>query len=219
MKTSSLNRHVDYNQILTLLGVPPKSAALPALTNCPVCRGQKSLTIYVEPLDGGEWAYCRQCEFAGDMIALSAATWKLTINRTLRKLSQIRPELQLLGLPSSIADYQQHFVERRKFLHDFMDASRKNHLDAPTVAGQLLQRRYFGHAPSYDWADKTTKIMGLSSASAVRNDLRSTVCKGKGWAELLTVPFYSLPGLISGCLFIGREAAPDAADEDSRLPR
>ena len=97
----SLSTSVPWLWLLSQLEVAVRSPVLPAIfLRCPLC-GHERLTIMEDYLNGGETFHCRNCNEAGDMIELAAATWKMSIPGTIQKLNR-----QGFDLPTDVKAVQ-----------------------------------------------------------------------------------------------------------------
>ncbi len=204
-----------------------KSNALPTVVTCPICRARDRLRIYHDTVEGGEWAHCRECGFAGDMIAIAAATWKLGIKPTLRKLARYDEISSALGSVEAAQNYQEDYVEPRRRVNKFWAKCQHTHVEGSTADLRMLQRRFGANEVRDDWVEKAGRFLGScfkKDADSCFNPQRfkawadgpsqgtysSAIFRGPKWNELLAVPFWDFPGRICGFLFIGREARPDS---------
>lgn len=209
--SSSLSKYVSWGQLLPLLGAKVTAPVLPASAACPACQGAR-LLIYKDQAFGGEWAHCRDCDFHGDMIEVAAARWKLDLPATLRKLAfrglQIPPQaLQ----PTALTTYSR-LVEYRRAADEFwQNLPARPQEDAHDDFWRLQQKLgltlFIEDAVAskfFRWAS-TKQVDTFFRRYARHSDL----FRGPGWRNVLTIPYYDLPGRICGFLFIGREGLPE----------
>lgn len=215
--------------MLPLLGSTVKSAALPTLTTCPVCRAQDQLLILLDNAIGGEWAYCRACEFAGDMIALAAATWKLGTRLTLRRLSTSDTISSAIASVEAATSYDECYGAQRKGVMEFWHECQAAHIRGETSVLRVLQHRLNACPENQgpEWLQKSGRFIGSSSKKEVDatfsakkfqswDDIKnkrsgsfpSDVFRGAKWNELLVIPCWDMPGRICGFIFVGRDVDP-----------
>lgn len=63
------------------------------LTDCPLCRRQDALRIWMLAHYPAGWGWCRECDAYGDIVQLAAAVWKLDATTALQELGRIRAGL------------------------------------------------------------------------------------------------------------------------------
>jgi len=235
----SLNNLVSWSQVLPVLGVADISATiLPATTNCPICQGT-GLRVFDDTVVGGQWVFCRQCGFAGDLIELAGKIWTLDISETLTRLSDLNLVSEPLSAERVAAHIRDHVHCRRRF-HEFWTRARQRPIHTSTYGvRQVLRRfglldqtnddswlrrggRFVGTADFHEVQDLFAPLSYAKQPRVNRNGKttlrrgagpgRYRLFKGHGWDEVLVFPFQDLPGRISGFLFIGRDADPDVGD-------
>ncbi len=190
--------------------------------NCPLCRSVDQLLVSLDTSLGGEWAYCRECKFAGDMIALASATWKLGILQTLQRLAAM-----VDGFPVDPVVFDSYIVRRHDRLariRDFWQGCQVCHMKAENADLRALQKKFNSHNAAYDdWPQGVGQFIGSSCKDAVEatfqpiksenwegvknkrsGSLPSTTLTGPNWKDLLVIPYWDLPGRMCGFLFIGR---------------
>lgn len=212
-----------------MIGCTVKSSALPNLASCPICKARDQLLVFVDPTLGGEWSYCRECKFAGDMITLASETWKLGIPSTLRKLSSTEDIATALSDQRAIENYNDFFYKPFRRIKEYWHKCQQNHTVADTSQLRMLQRHFNVLSNADDWAERTGRFIG--SSNKVLSDaflepkrfanwdtykhkstgsFSSKTFRGPKWKDLLVVPYWDLPGRICGFLYIGREGRLEA---------
>ncbi len=203
-----------------------KSNALPTLTSCPICRANNQLLILLDGAVGGEWAFCRECKFAGDMITLAAQAWKLGIRNTLRKMAAQANIDPSIGDPCAADIYDSVYYTQWLQIENFWQSCQRAHVTAETSGLRMLQQRFGAARVTEEWTHRAGRFLGSCfkrDVDATFNPKRygnweevkskrsggyySQIFKGPKWNELLVVPFYDLPGRICGFLYIGRDAS------------
>ena len=100
----SLNDRLCWTRLLPALGVENiRTTALPQIFHCPGCHAQQ-LHVYDDRVCGGQWAYCRGCNFSGDLIELAAHVWQIDVPAALAKLEA----LGLFDVPLTDNEVQSH---------------------------------------------------------------------------------------------------------------
>jgi hypothetical protein len=156
------------------------------------------------------------------MIELAAATWKLDLTATVGKLQEC-------GLPlppastthDALTNYHRDHIAFRRRVAGFWRDSREYARNNEEVVRNLF--RAFDLPPiTNDWLARGSNFFGISSYEMLvqyvfgdrrekvsPSDIRRT-CKlaqhafrGTGWAHVLVLPFYNLPGRICGMLLYG----------------
>lgn len=227
----SINVHVPWGQCLKALGIAVQSQVLPQQIKCPLCRS-KRMTIYQDNTCGGSWHYCWSCKTAGDMIQLASKAWKIGIQSTVIKLHKLGcpiPQEKLLA--EAIDGYVKRHIDGRKKLADFWEESRKdlyqNHdADLQTLRYKLGIRCDISRER---WIDGPSHLLGSSDKGTVEvlfapnaawlggrtqgripiNPSATRIFRGRRWNKVLVMPFYDLPGRISGFMFMGRDGKPE----------
>ncbi|MEI8373847.1 MAG: hypothetical protein WCJ35_13545 [Planctomycetota bacterium] len=228
--TIPLSRHLCWGLALSLFDTPLKDRILPAsFVQCPICQAKK-LSVFPEPFLG-EWFSCDACHFQGDSIEMAALAWGLSISTTVKKLAYIGvPQLEATA-DWQIDDYIRNHVERRKRLLTFWQNCRKRlaHYSTPEMrelARSLTTFWDFGCPDSQDRGviggcvrlDAEQCLFPGSTAYRKWMHHRGHgaggrgIFRGGGWRDMLVVPFWSLPGLLSGLLFFGRQGDPAQGD-------
>ena len=213
------------------LGVQLKTDGLPCLLHCLFCRAPK-MYLFSDPYDDGAWTYCAGCRFSGDMIELASRSWKLDIRPTILKLAQ----LGILELPDATAphatdDYETRFVAVRRNLNAYNEECHRRLLEdyARLSHGVLARYGWMTYHSHEVITLRMARYLGMSDrirAEAVlrpmatrqhRQPDRRTLSTGQNklflgpkWSEILTVPYYDLPGRLRGFALVGRQGS----DED-----
>lgn len=207
--------------MLSTLGLKPRSQALPTVAKCPLC-GHSRLTIYQDQIHRTEWFYCQDCKQAGDLIQLAAKVWQISLAGAVAKLA--RNNFDIPTSPEIVRSYLRVPIEQRRRVALFWKNARRQHPNTSTTGSKLVQElkfdcdlpeerrlwgpaRLFGHSSVAD-VEKTyhAHIPKDATRSAVVSELRSF--KGRGWDDVLVIPYRDLPQRICGFLSIGRNGDP-----------
>lgn len=187
---------------------------LPAKFSCPLC-GELNLEIYRDYLMPAEWVRCWGCDFIGDPVQLAAKYWEIDACTAGVKLGMSKSlnDLEMLCYKSAI--------DRRQLITDlWKNAQQMYPFDNSKVIRHLQHK--FGLTAPLDrqrWDSRMGRFVGGSTRQLVEeafqpacrftkrkgNVGRQRAFTGPGWGDLLLIPYYDLPGRISGVLCVGRE--------------
>ena len=220
---SPLSRHAPWHTVLSLLGVPIESMALPAMVPCPVCHGRR-LSIYQDTKSSDTWHHCLDCNTHGDMIELAAAAWKVDVTAATARLADANAGLPAAAKePIRISEYVRGYVNRRKRTAALLQQSQR-----PLLDGEYeFLRRELGLLNGNDaklWLARMGPFAGGTTVLAVDEALRpwrqrngrkaitsgrKPYFKGRGWKNVVIIPFHSMPRLCCGFILVGRKARMD----------
>lgn len=234
MGNPSKSLSADVNGLLAYrhwFEMDPRSTLLPTTVVCPLC-GDDQLDVFQDPVLGGEWLNCRACGFAGDFIELVAKSQGIEVADAVWRLGAcglIRPKPTLEETESYLRDHV-HYRARLNSLWQTASASLSQ--GASRTARQLMSQLGVARAAQSIYTVKhIQRFLGAvdhrkveeafspdSYAMQFRNNHRgkSTRRRGSGpgerrifeftgWDDVLLIPFWDLPGRISGFLIIGRD--------------
>jgi hypothetical protein len=160
------------------------------------------------------------------MIELSSAFWKLEIGPTLYKLRGLGlPIAEAQMEPACIADYLRDHVTRRKNVAGFWQQAQDYLLQSGAAEIQRLCRYLHVQPSIYTtyWQRHGGQYLGAASKALVMEHLApgrlqarksiypapkprsGSFLPGRGWKEMLVMPFWDLPGRFSGFLFLGND--------------
>ena len=181
--------------------------------------------VVIDAALGGEWAYCKACKFAGDMITLSSCAWKLDIHTTITRLI----EQGVLEIPSHKKDphhsYIHNYYEPLIRLRTLWQECQNKHIRPETAGMRMLQRRLGVDDVAADWNERAGQFIGSANKVLIESVIQhgkyqnwvenrhkfkvgfqTNIFQGRKWKELLVVPFWDMPGRMSAFMLIGREA-------------
>lgn len=217
-----MNRYADWSQVLTSVGTRPEAAALPYRAGCPVCGTAHQFTVYADPVYSGQWFRCAGCGAAGDMIELAAAVWKVGVKLAARRLlAEGRLAVDATRLENYLPAYADRMVGYRRRIAAFWEACRLSTRPVDCGAVRVLISK-IGLTPEIDvdvWRRRTGRLVGACTrkeaeaalrlypeeASDQPNEGRNRPFVGDGWAEVLVIPAWDLPGRIRSFTFVGRQ--------------
>ena len=212
---SSLDTYISWPALAAALELPVTDHALPASTVCPTCH-KSNLTVYQDSITGGGWHHCFDCGQSGDLIELASYAWKITPKATLVKLVEGG-----FPLPSdkvtddSVDGYIERYIERRHKTNSIWEDARNylvggntpslNYLKAHFRLNTALSQQRMSQGPA--------KLFGALPRKQVEQFCGRTnknrIFRGKGWQDVVVIPFYDLPDRICGFEFIGRSGNPE----------
>ena len=207
--------------MLTAIGPRPEAAALPYRSTCPLCGAASQFTVYADPLYSGQWFHCTGCGAAGDMIELAAAVWKVDVERAARRLlTQDALHLDPARFEAVLPAYVERTVGYRTRIRAFWEACRLSTMPVDCGAVRVLISK-LGLTPEVDvdlWRRRTGRLVGACTRAEAEAALKlypdqseavngggNRPFTGKGWAEVLVIPGWDLPGRVRSFTFVGRQ--------------
>ena len=219
MVPSDLGVHAQWAVIADVLGIPKSNQALPVLTTCPLCHGNRFSVQ--NSIHDGDWAYCFDCKYSGNLLELAAAIWKCSLTAAVSRLAYEGVPIPSESLTDeAVTTYINTALVKRKRFADMWAKSQSYLVNGQSKEIAALRHRFcltsnfsndrmfdgpaklFGAAPRPDV--ELTWQPGLSNyhQSAFR------LFKGRGWGDVLVVPFWNAPNSLSSFLFVGRKGEP-----------
>ena len=190
------------------------------LVPCTHC-GSPRMRIYDDTKYAGNWHYCPSCKSSGDMIELAARTWKCSLQQAVTRLT-------LAGVPfpegsdsdDSVAAYEKTRTGAQQRARDLLAKGSEDLALGRINPSYIIQQ--LGLLKDQDkpyWRRRMGRFMGACAATAALCLTRpatashgrlssDTKFRGKGWHDVVAIPFHDLPGRCAGYLFIGRLARP-----------
>lgn len=222
MSTSLFNRRLRWTDIAGLLDVGYESQALPALVTCPLCQ-EHALRVYEDTVAKGPWFHCGACGRGGDCVTFPAAVWGLDVAGAVEKLiaEGLLPESARRLVPLYISRVSSH-VER---MSQFWAAARGNLPgdQTPSIARLTRALHLNTDLPPERWRTGMGTLVGAATKQAVEalytpnvnfsgrgNPSCVRVFRGHGWKDVLTLPYHSSAGRLSGFTFVGRHGGQDS---------
>ena len=217
MTPGSIHTHVDWQQWMRVFDLPVTSAALPLRTTCPVCA-TGSLLLYDDPIGGGQWAWCRDCRIAGDLIHIASRVWNCDTAVTVKRLVR-HHGFQIPLQANSVDLYTRNCHKPLRVGRRLWDASQRYFAKSNT---QLRHKVHQLGCPVPDQSTRFQQLHGQLIGAAKSLDLelalfprghrpkRSSpgkvslsgkLFKGDNWSEVLVLPRWSLPGRLAGFTF------------------
>jgi hypothetical protein len=217
MGSLRLNSHAPFPAVLRVLNVRVPGSALPCRVRCPLCGGR--LNVYEDTISGGAWHYCFDCRSAGDMIELAAACWDVSPRTAVARLAR-------LGMPFPAEDVVHDRVVRyvadhphtRRRMNDLWRRTSEYLAVAHSPELTRLKQTFrLHHQLSQDrWAAGPGNLVGAYPAHAIKEALGEydthkvrVSFRGRGWGDVIVVPFQDMPGRVSGFLCAGRGGGPE----------
>jgi len=175
----------------------------------------------------GQWACCRSCQFAGDMILLAASAWKLEIRDVVKRLGEQGACHLAYCSDDTVDTYTNIFANPHKKITTFWKTAQKYHIVPATPKLRWLQTLYGVNLPGQEWLaragqfigsctrDEYNEVVRLGSDTTSETKQRSgegvrlRTVLSKEWEDLLVVPFWDMPGRMSAMLVIGRDGKPE----------
>jgi hypothetical protein len=228
-----ISRNVSWSELLPALGTPVSTTALPATVRCPLCQAER-MTVYPDQALYGQWLHCAGCNFSGDTVEVASRAWGLDIPATLLRLAYQGVSLPPEALvPNKVQTYHEEHIGYRARINDFWRDCRERLAKHDTAEMAALVRtvagvRPYEHAAWREWGGRYLGACNRVDAEGClqpgSTDYRAhghhrghgaggrRIFVGGGWRDVLVVPFFDLPGRITGILFVGREGNPAKGD-------
>ncbi len=232
----TLNVHVPWTLAFArVIGIPYFGPVVPARSRCPSCK-HGVLHIYQDPANTGYWSYCEGCQKAGDLVELAASAWGLQPDAALVRLHDLGfPIPEEAITPARLENYLVYHIQYRSRMAALWKGAQKHLIRYPTGRICLLRDRLRLQEASGPeaWREGPGHLLGSLPTAAVEkcfcpkaagtggqkperayncNPSARRVFKGKGWDDVLVIPFYDLPERFSGFLFVGRDAKLASGD-------
>jgi hypothetical protein len=190
--------------ILPALEIPVKQE-LPTFVKCPFCDAE-TLGVFIVPLAGGRWYYCRECGFGGDSIELYHRVHNLpdirdAIFEMLAKklLPLTRDQVQLETANSYISAY----ITKRKGFEALFKQGQENLNDVGSQGLALLHEYHlWGGYRAGHWHKHISQFVGLVHPKEARAHGFS-IPRTAAFRRLLVMPSYDIPGRICALTFFG----------------
>lgn len=216
MSTSLFNRRVRWTDVARLLDVGFESAALPAHVTCPLCQAH-ALRVYEDTAVRGAWFHCAECGVGGDCLTFPAQTLRIDVAAVVERYiaaGVLPPDSRKL-----VPVYEASVADRRRRMDEFWAAAAKlmPGWESPSLTRTVHALRLNTGLPIERWRGGMGTLVGAAAALAVERafyptaDLSSggntagrRVFRGRGWADVLVLPYHSAAGSLSGFSFIGR---------------
>ena len=194
------------------LGLPQTNSVFPVQTLCPLCEG--SLSVYKDNKNGEEWAYCLDCQWSSSALQLVAHLWNVPLPIAVERLAELHN--------TSVTEGEiQTYIKRCVLTHEKANKlwnKAQNNLGRPSPGLSKLRTR-FGLNISQLSASRImkgpAKLFGIIHVSDVkrlwayggkdRAYRKAEFFKGKGWEDVLVIPYFKAPGNVASILFVGRE--------------
>lgn len=214
------------------VGIPYSGPMMPARTTCPLCQGNQ-FRVYEDVAGKGNWYSCLDCQGNGDLIELAAAVWGMQPDTALIRLREIGlPLPEEIVAPDRLDDYLVQHIQYRRHMQQAWQQAREcwNQSRSPAISSLRARFRLNNDNPREQWVAGAGQLIGCLPCSYVEklfcpksadtgsqhpfhgygcNPSAGRVFKGKGWDEVLTIPYYDLPERISSFLFIGRQGGEE----------
>ena len=221
----SLARSVDRQLAAKLLGLDGLLEITPAECSCPFCP-KKTLIIYHDLALSADWLACHSCGFAGDLIEFAAKVWKCDVNMAARRLQAEGAIRWNVVTDAALASYHRDHIGYRQRVNQFWDHA-VNERYGCDPSSLLRSQRNARLSENLKGWHRGCELLGVATRTEVedlyvpasmtprerltpsgKRTLRRGSGAGKrrplpgtGWAEVLVLPFYDLPGRISGFVF------------------
>lgn len=235
-RSSSLATHLDRIATFGHLGLVRDSATVPSLHRCPLCS-ESTMEIHWDEANLADWVWCSACEFAGDLIELTAAVHEDGIAAACSLFTRLRL------LPSVGDDELDHYlsdhVQRRQDFEAFWSQATERvrqgevaDIHGPLQMLGLSHRDFLNHGNQLAaWIGVANKqeLEDLWHPDSYRPRTRrgpfeqerlvrgagpgaSRLFRGRGWQDVIVIRCTDLPGRTCGLIFVGRHGRKEEGD-------
>lgn len=236
-KSCSLATHLNRSIVFDHLRLRADGVIkVPMRGFCPLCQ-ESALEIHWDEANVADWAYCSACEFAGDLIELTAAFYREGIAATSDRLRRLG------ALPTISEEELDHYlsthIRRRKDLESFWNrAAERVRTCEPAEIHGPLKTLDVDYRDRINFAGQLAEWIGIANKQELedlwhpasyelrtrRGQCRDTRPKrgagpgasrlfyGKGWQDLIVIRCTDLPGRTCGLIIMGREGNREKGD-------
>jgi hypothetical protein len=232
----TLNVHVPWSEpYAQIVGMTYPGPVLPAQTLCPFCHKNR-LSIYTDVSAKGYWHYCHDCFHSGDLIELAAGVWGMEPATALIRLHKCGLPMPAAILePAQLESYLAYHVQYRSRMRQLWETARHYlaNFQSDTIARLRQRFRLLTSISVERWVKESGQLIGFlptmmvencfcpePSGTGGQNPQRRYHCnpsaqrvfQGRGWDDVLMVPYYDLPERFSGFFFVGRDGEQSRGD-------
>lgn len=184
---------------LSALGLTPEKSLFPAVVNCPFCQ-KTTLYLYEDFVTDGIWMHCTECKSRADIITCGARIWNTSRVEALSRFV----ELGVTGKKDTdrlSGEYIRAWnrIETAETFWATASGQLWNHGDDISA----VRLRELGLDKSID---ACTGLIGVAHPDQVaefsRAMGRAVQPRLREHGPSLVLPFYDLPGRITGCLLV-----------------
>lgn len=183
---------------LSAMGVVTENLTLPAVVGCPTCQ-QNTLHLFDDPTTDGLWLHCNSCNAHGDIITFAASTWNTSVSETLQKFADL--DLINQGEKDNIVGEYERCLNRYREAEGFWyDAESQiwSHGD-DIIACRVRELGVYQEVDAAgligvahpEQIEKFCKFVWRAKPTSVRHGGTS-----------LVLPYYDLPGRLTGFLLV-----------------
>ena len=193
-----IRRH-NHLTALSALGLVPEKTVFPAVMTCPLCHAP-SLYLFDDTVTDGIWSHCEACRAHGDIITFGAQIWNTSVVDALTRFVALgaansretdRLSGEYLRALTRLKAGEEFWATAASQLwnhHDDVIACRVRELGLDASIDSCSGLVGVAH---HDQISEFCKIIGRSAPPRMREDGPS-----------LVLPFYDLPGRMTGVLLI-----------------
>jgi len=202
-------RQLTWPLIAPSLGLPQTNPVFPVQTLCPLCEG--SLSIYKDNKNGEEWAYCLDCRWSSSVLQLAAHIWGVPLTVAVERLAELHN--------TNVTEEEvQTYIKRCVLTHEKANKLwNKAQTNLSKLSPGLSKLRIhlglnISQLSTSRITDGPAKLFGIAHVSEVkrlwtpnRAHRKAEFFKGKGWEDILVIPYFKAPNNVASILFVGRE--------------
>ena len=169
------------------------------------------MSIYKDNKNGEEWAYCSDCQHSSSALQLASHLWGVSLPVAVERLAEMHN--------TSVTEAEiQNYIKRCVLTHEKANKlwnKASNNLGKPSPGLSKLRNRFglnFGQLSVPRVMSGPANLFGIINVGDVkrlwtpnRAYKKAEFFKGKGWGDVLVIPYFKAPGNVASLLFVGRE--------------
>lgn len=168
--------------------------------------------MYKDNKNGEEWAYCSSCQWSSSVLQLASRLWNVPLDVAVERLAEMHN--------TSVTEQElQGYIKKCVKPHEKADKLWKKaqrNMAKPSLGLAKLRSRLglnFNQLSTARIMGGPAQLFGMSHVDEIRRlwtpqraaYKKAEFFKGKGWGNVLVIPYFKAPGSAASILFVGRE--------------
>jgi hypothetical protein len=208
MPPSNLNIYLQSQELSSILETDITEDTLLSYINCPICKSHK-LIIYQHPTEG-YWFFCEKCNFAGDGIEIVSSYKDLVIPQTIQYLTDRKAfSIPKADVNQRIQPYIDNFITYRNIINTLWKKCQLDLVKNPVPQWrEIMLKKGWRVDNEAIWSQTLGKHIGGAHRHTIENCLfgrTGRLFRADKWGWVVVLPWYELPGKLSGFTFLNHE--------------